>query len=71
MKIREGDRFLYKFGWFGLSFGGFGAFLFGRKYECILEVKKGLTGTLWLMDNNIEFDLATNRNIIRLGLTKI
>ena len=68
MEIKEGQRYLYKFGWFGTSFGGPTAWLFGKKYECVLTVEREITGTLWFKDNGIWFDFATQENVIKMNL---
>lgn len=68
---KAGEQYLYRFGWFGTSFGGFGAFLFGKDYECVLKVSPDPVGTLWFEDNGIRFDLATYKNVIRLKLKKL
>jgi hypothetical protein len=38
--MKEGERYLYKFGWFGTSFGGLTPWSMGKKYEVILRVVK-------------------------------
>lgn len=54
MEIKEGDKFLYKFGWFGTSFGGPTAWLFGKKYQSVLTVEKH-DEELMFMDGGLFF----------------
>lgn len=49
--IKAGDRFLYKFGWFGSAHGGF---LGLENYSCILTVVED-NGVMWFKDGGLWF----------------
>lgn len=51
-EIKKGDRFLYKFGWFGTAMGGF---LGLQNCSCILHVDSNESGELWFKDGPIWF----------------
>jgi hypothetical protein len=51
--MREGERYLYKFGWFGTSFGGLTSWVMGKKYEVILRVVKEGGKLCFREDNGI------------------
>lgn len=51
MKLKEGDKFLYKFGLFGTTIGGIFSLFLGKPYVTTLIVEKE-KGRLWFRENN-------------------